>query len=262
MSEQVAAVTTRRGCGCTGGFELAQSSRSRTSGEVTWLQRDGPVVGALRQQRCRAGTSARRVARPHLGAGPRGRPLRSWPRRRGTRTQARAGETGYRVERRLGDGHDDSHRAEAATPMRDCGIAGVTMTRSPARRDRRAPACSASPARPASRAQGASSVAIVTPAAIDSTSASIRNDDSAPCEARRDIAPGLTATADDIGITAPAHAGLGTMNLREELLELTSAVGVDLGHRQRVGIPTTVEETPSNGAIFPRRSTRYGIGAG
>ena len=101
--------------------------------------------------------------------------------------------------------------------------------------------------------RAASSVAIVTPAAIDSTRASVGSDGSACSRARRRrrrASPRRTTTS----ASATAHAGLGTTRtLGNRCLEDAAALGVDLGDRERVGVPAAVEQ-PADAA--PRPSAR------
>ena len=123
-----------------------------------------------------------------------------------------------------------------------CVLVGVaTGARSPTHRDPRAPACSASRARPAGPGTSASSVAIVTPAAIESTSVVAAQRRLRRLQARRDVA-GLHRDDHDVGVGDRPRRARHDADLRELLLELAAAVGVDLGDRELVGVPAAVEQ--------------------
>ena len=101
--------------------------------------------------------------------------------------------------------------------------------------------------RPGARA---SSDAIVTPAAIDSTRVSLPNDDSRRLQARRDVA-GLDRDHHDVGIRDCPRGGRHHSDLRELLFELPPPVGIDLGDGDLVGVPPAVEQAAEQGGAHP-----------
>ena len=99
---------------------------------------------------------------------------------------------------------------------------------------------------------------MVTPAAIDNTSASMRNEDSAPLQARRDVA-GLHRDDDHIGIGDRPRGTRNDANLRKELFEVAATVGVDLGDRRARRHPNRRrgDHRAARSPSSPRRSTRH-----
>ena len=158
-----------------------------------------------------------------------------------------AGQAGDRVEHRFGDAHDDPDGSEQALreiEMLGAGVAAARDRRRAEADERRA--CSASPARPADRARAASRVAIVTPAAIDSTSVSGAERGQRGLERRCDVAR-LHRDDDDVGVGHRPRRARHDTHLRELLLERDPPLAVDLRDRQRVGFPAAVEQAADEG---------------
>ena len=213
-------------------------------GDVTAARSASGVVLALGEQRRR--TEQRlldEACSRSAGAGRRARRLRSAPRRRASRTPARARQAGDRVELRA------RRRARRCRPRggavrRDRGARSVAV----------APGAIADAPRPTSagvfgiaRTTGrpgaaASSVAIVTPAAIDSTSVSRGKRRERGARASPPTSPGFTATIDDVGVGDRPRRARHDAHLRELRFELAAAVGIDLRDRDVVGVVTAVEQ--------------------
>ena len=152
-----------------------------------------------------------------------------------------AGEAGDRVELGLGHPHHDPDRAEHALGERELGLArmGAGGDRRGTPADERAGVRH----RPHHGMAGsvASMAAIVTPAAIDRISAPSASAD-ADASSAAGTSPGFTATT-RISASAAAHAPLGTTRTPgSRSSSNAAAVGVDLGDRDRPGLPAGLHE--------------------
>ncbi len=146
-------------------------------------------------------------------------------------------QAGDRVEHRLGDAHHDADRAEQSFgEVEVLGGRRRTARRSPTRRYRRARACSASRARPADRERALRSCAIVTPAAIESTSVSAPQRGQRDLERRCNVAR-LHRDDHDVGVGHRPRRARHDAHLRELVLERAATFAVDLGDRQRRRLP-------------------------
>ena len=115
-------------------------------------------------------------------------------------------------------------------------------------RPARGRACSASPAPPPGAGRAASSVSIVTPAAIERIMASLAQRGCRRSRGRRATSSGFTATT-TTSASATAQAGLGTTwTPGKVVFEVAAAVGVDLGHGERVGLPARRRAGPPTSA--------------
>ena len=96
------------------------------------------------------------------------------------------------------------------------------------------------------RERAARSCAIVTPAAIDSTSVSAPSAGSAVSSVAGDVAR-LHRDDDDVGVGDRPRRARHDPHLRELLLERDAPFAVDLRDRERVGLPAAVEQTADEG---------------
>ena len=128
--------------------------------------------------------------------------------------------------------------------------------RSRTRRARRAPACSASPARPGGRARS-----------LRASRSSRRRRSTARARARAAQASAASSVAGDVAGLHRDHDDVGVgdrpgrarhhSHLGEPLLEVATAVGVDLGHGDRSASQPASSRPPTSAApIFPPPSTR------
>ena len=139
-------------------------------------------------------------------------------------------------------------------------VAGVRAARrSPTRRRRRARACSASRARPAGRARAPRCVAIVTPAAIDSTSVSAPSALERGLERRRDVGR-LHRDDHDVGVGDRPRRARHDAHLGNCCFELARG-GRRRPRRPRASSaskPASSRPPTSAAPIFRRRGARCG----
>ena len=184
----------------------------------------------------RAASGSRAWSRP-AAAGRRARPPPPAPRRRGTGTPGpEPGEPGDRVEQVLRQAHDEADRSRAAAPRdrggRRCAWVPAAIAAAPSPMIAGVFGIARTTGRPGA---AASSAAIVTPAAIDSTSCLGPSAAPAALERVGDVA-GLQAH-DTTSASATAHADARHHTHVGKLgLELAPALGVDFGDRQIGGV--------------------------
>ena len=212
-------------------------------GDVTAARNDSGLVVAVAEQRRRAEERLTHELLARVAREPdehAGFDHRLGDEEHVRRTRAR--EAGDRVELRLGHAHDDADAAEHPLAQLEVELGHVL----PGARSPRHRVPTSAPVLGIARTTGrpgatASSAAMVTPAAIDSTSAPSGSTSAQLASAATDVGR-LHREHQHLGVGRGPRRAAHDAHAGQARLEGVATVGVDLGDRELLGFPSAVEQ--------------------